>query len=105
MNRKIFDIGSSNTFNNKWMEWFGREEKEISFPPWLKLPSHYTVDLWKIVTKIWDGHTSISDKILELECGHSHFAPSIGMKMHAKSFRKIYVNCTRCGGTGEIRII
>lgn len=39
MNKKIFDMNSSDTFNTLWL--WEVETKEVSFPPWLKAPSYY----------------------------------------------------------------
>lgn len=108
-NRKIFDIYASDTFNQLELRFLGEVEKPKQFPPWLKLPSYYTTDLWRRVIVYQDGlmylKTIYETIRLRLECNHFIMIDEIKFQMHNKNTNRIRVNCSECGGTGEVRFL
>ena len=109
MSKTFFDIHSRDTFNNiDYIFFTGERNKEHSFPPWLRLPTYYTKELWKRVINNQYGMLYLNvlgnGVILDLECGHDARISEITIKMNPR-VREIYVNCSKCGGTGEVRIV
>lgn len=110
MAKKIFDIYSSDTFNALTLHFLGEAPKtKAEFPPWLKLPTYYTTDLWRQVISNIDGlmwlRTIHQRVLLKLNCNHNIEIDEISFQMHNRDTRRIRVNCSECGGTGEVRIL
>lgn len=108
MNRKIFDIGSRNRF--EYDDWFFNPRnmnKNPIFPPWLRAPSHYVGDVWRKVIYNTYGILYLNvlgnGVVVDLDCGHEAHIAEITIKMNPR-IRAIYINCEKCGGTGEVRI-
>lgn len=111
MTRKIFDIYSSDTFNQiDWM--FNRNDikKEPNFPPWLRLPTFYTIGLWKRIIEFQDGmfYFKLVDSnkfVVKLECKYIHEISEITLQLVNKNINRIIVNCVACGGTGYTKTL
>lgn len=111
-NRIIFDMNSLDTFNYDYLEFFyndpNSKSKPKQFPPWLKAPSHYVGNVWRLTIKSLDGlmylRTTDNRVLLTLECMHTKYINEMDFKLRGAP-RAVYVNCEQCGGTGEIRIL
>lgn len=102
-------MGSNNVF--RWDDFFWKPEpvnKNPSWPPWLKSPSHYLGNVWKIAIRNPHGmlYLNMSDQrvLIHLECGHIDYISDITIKTHPR-IREIYISCQKCGGSGEIKMI
>lgn len=102
MAKKIFDFGSNYIFGNWNILAYNDKVKEVEWPPWLTLPCHYAGNGWRRVKESYKGGNPDYELVITEECNHTLYIPRI--RMYDQGIKRItYINCSKCGGTNEIR--